>query len=480
MDDLEQAIANLNSEDIDVRWHAANRFVSERSPQAVDKLIELLRDSDSAVRAKAAQALGPQYDRKAFEPVSELLHDSDPEVRAAAAGALWRISLGDERIAPLLLPLLDDAEPEVRAAAAESVGYGGDPSVLGQLLYRLHDAVAEVRASAARALGNLGQEAAFPALYQAIKEDEDYSVRYSAISALGGVGRTSRRTRTYVTVGDEDWNAVDVLLDIVTDFDEMDTGLRGQAIDALREIGDPRAVAPLLTTACNLDSDEREEAIFALGYLGDTRAVPYLIAILSDEKYQLHTYAAGALADLGDPRALPELDRLAESGDERPTHYGDNIAAAARKAAAEIREKLTWQDFDCLVNYLKSDDHGVRYKAIKTLAAFPDPRVPDLALSVLNHEDLLVFIYSAKIVANAGEARALPLLTQAAEYWQAKDVSGAVEVAEAAAAHIRRKLNGEDVGPYVDFLDDEDEDDEDADDGWVGGDSPEPDPDLDW
>jgi hypothetical protein len=108
--------------------------------------------------------------------------------------------------------------------------------------------------------------------------------------------------------------------------------------------------------------------------------------------------------------------------------------------------------------------------------------VPDLALSVLNHEDPMVFIYAAKIVANAGEARALPLLTQAAEYWHAKKVVGAAEVAEAAAAHIRAKLNGEDVGRYVDFLDDDDDDDEDDDNmpliGWVGGDSPAPD--LDW
>lgn len=59
------------------------------------------------------------------------------------------------------------------------------------------------------------------------------------------------------------------------------------------------------------------------------------------------------------------------------------------------------------------------------------------------------------VMANAGEARALPLLAATAEYWAARDIKELPEILAEASDFIQRKLAGEDVGRFINPLDDE-------------------------
>ncbi len=187
MDNVEQALTDLDSDDIDVRWHAASYFVHESTPAAVEPLIARLDDPNAAVRAKAMQALANQYSDRArqFEPVALALHDTDSEVRAAAANALWRVGLNDPRTFLALKPVLHDPEPEVRAAAAEALGHHGDRRALRPLTYLLHDADSDVRQSACKGLGALGLKSAKHALFDVIENDPEPYVRYKVYRSVG-------------------------------------------------------------------------------------------------------------------------------------------------------------------------------------------------------------------------------------------------------------------------------------------------------
>jgi hypothetical protein len=114
-------------------------------------------------------------------------------------------------------------------------------------------------------------------------------VRREAAEALGELG---------------DPRAVEPLLARLADWDGM---VRVSAADALGRFGDRRAVEPLVARLADEDSDVRRRTAVALGELGDPRAVEPLLAHLGDEDAQVRLVVAGALAELGDPRAVEPL-----------------------------------------------------------------------------------------------------------------------------------------------------------------------------
>jgi len=85
-----------------------------------------------------------------------------------------------------------------------------------------------------------------------------------------------------------------------------------QAIDGLADLGDPRAVEPLLTALQKEEDYTRTRVVDALARLGDRRAVEPLMALLAvegDEKLDATTkpHTIDALAKLEDQRAVEPL-----------------------------------------------------------------------------------------------------------------------------------------------------------------------------
>ncbi|GAH55065.1 unnamed protein product [marine sediment metagenome] len=86
--------------------------------------------------------------------------------------------------------------------------------------------------------------------------------------------------------------------------------LQRKAVRLLGEIGDPKAVEPLIIVLLkNQTSDVRVAAAQALGQIGDTRAVEPLIAILEDlaEETYVRENAIEALGKIANNRALEAL-----------------------------------------------------------------------------------------------------------------------------------------------------------------------------
>jgi HEAT repeat protein len=178
---------------------------------------------------------------------------------------------------------LQDADSRTRQAAAKALGEIGDPRAAESLVAALRDHYQVVRRSAMRGLGVFWQLQDVSSL-----ADDDPNVRQAAARALGELG---------------DVRAVGPLIAALKDEDSR---THKAAAKALGEIGDP-AIERLIAALEDKDPPTREAAARALGELGDARAVDPLIAALENEDSGTRRAAAKALGEIGDPRAAVPL-----------------------------------------------------------------------------------------------------------------------------------------------------------------------------
>jgi HEAT repeat protein len=94
-----------------------------------------------------------------------------------------------------------------------------------------------------------------------------------------------------------------------------DPNIRLDAASALGQIGDSRAVKPLIAA---LDDQQGviEMAALALGEMGDPRAVDPLTEPLNHGNWEVRSSAAKALGKIGDERAVDPLTKLLDDRNE--------------------------------------------------------------------------------------------------------------------------------------------------------------------
>lgn len=204
---VEQAIANLQSEDLGLRFYAAwwlGRF-RVNDPVAVEALIAALNDEADRteaggypLRRNAARALGKLGDRRAVAPLIECLSCPDFYVREAAAQSLEM--LGDATANPTLMQLLRNEIPGTLPAPEQkdlAQPYDAILEALGTLQATeavpllqpfLEYPIPRVQYAAARALYQLTHDAAYgERLVQAL-QGNDLQLRRAALADLGAIG----------------------------------------------------------------------------------------------------------------------------------------------------------------------------------------------------------------------------------------------------------------------------------------------------
>jgi len=123
---------------------------------------------------------------------------------------------------------------------------------------------------------------------------------------------------------------------LVKALSDKDAETREDAVDALAESEDARAVSHLIKVMLDDgDEDVREAAAMALEDLGDQKAVASLIRALGDPYAGVRESAAEALGALGGEQVIRPLMGLLRDEDED-----------VREAAAEALKKLTGKDFE--------------------------------------------------------------------------------------------------------------------------------------
>jgi HEAT repeat protein len=187
----------LNDENRLIAIEAANMLGNVKDKRAVPSLLETLRSAtDPMVRHSVILALGSLEDARAIQPLADLLLGGD-SLRGYAAVSLGEI--GDQRSTPLLLEtLLSDQSLEVRELIVLGLGLLRDKHAVPNLT-RILGAVGDEAGSTRRlrwyavsAMRLIGDEAALPALIEAIDKAPELQIRMAAVDALEHVTSSSK------------------------------------------------------------------------------------------------------------------------------------------------------------------------------------------------------------------------------------------------------------------------------------------------
>lgn len=307
------ALKRLLWDDRRVATHAATLRALGRigGDDVLDPLVRALDHDHATVRDTAAQVLGELGDPRAVEPLIKVLRAGPGAQRASAVVALGRI--GDARAVEPLIAALGDERGDVRFYAAEALGKIGDARAVGPLIAALDDPGVIYGGSVAEAAA------------AALAEFESAAAR-AAVARWRDVweipGDTGQAATLIERLHNPAWEA------------------RHVAATMLGELGDVRAVEPLIVALDDLDPAVQQAAAEALGKLGDPRAVEHLVALLDAPQADLCRSALGALGALGDDRAVgavvdmlavteADLDFAAADALE---HIGGRAAQRALKA----------------------------------------------------------------------------------------------------------------------------------------------------
>lgn len=204
---VEQAIANLQHEDLSLRYYAAwwlGKY-RVREPAAVDGLIAALEDEADRtalggypLRRNAARALGKLGDQRAVSDLIRCLGCSDYYVREAAAQSLEM--LGNATAVPPLMQLLNGgvaAAQQVPGRPHLAQPYEAVLEALGSLQATiavpliqpfLEHPVARVQYAALRAMYQLTQDDVYGQRLVQTLEESDLKLRRTALLDLGAIG----------------------------------------------------------------------------------------------------------------------------------------------------------------------------------------------------------------------------------------------------------------------------------------------------
>jgi aminopeptidase N len=231
---------------------------------------QLLHDSDAMGRVLAAIELKSHTGDVAIKALTEAaLRDRFWGVRLEAVKALTAVRSDASRAA--LIEALKDKDSKIRREAIKGLGALKDPN-LADLFVKIinSDPSYFAIAEAAKALGQSGSPKAYDVLAEAMKlESWQGTIR---AGVLGGFAAL------------KDPRALEIALKYASPANS--TNLRAAAFQVLAEVGK-----------------------------GNDRALETLLSAIKEKSLSVRFNAVQALGQLGDPRAIPALEEMAKSSD---------------------------------------------------------------------------------------------------------------------------------------------------------------------
>ncbi|NVO00513.1 MAG: HEAT repeat domain-containing protein [Geobacteraceae bacterium] len=227
--------------------------ISALAGKSVEELLTFVADEELGYKDKASSLLLSSGIKDIYPTLERgLRDDNNANFRNGAMDTL--VAFGKKSL-PYLIKLLLDRDEEVRNFVCVILGDIGNREAVGHLIKALADSDPNVSHSAAEALGKIGDRSALFPLIELLKGE--FWVQYSAIAAIGAM---------------KDYRAVPHLLDLLDN--EM---LASVVIEALGQIGDPRALHPLGRILPHLDDCTAGTCIKAIMeiYLAVSEALSY-------------------------------------------------------------------------------------------------------------------------------------------------------------------------------------------------------------
>lgn len=267
---------------------------------------------------------------------------------------------------PLFVKLLEAVTPEIRYQCAV---------ILGQLA-RFNES-----------MGGYKAKQAIPGLIKLLK-DKEYGTRYQAVDALSEIGEKG------------DQNLIGEMLLLLNDSDSL---VRRGAISALSKLGDS-SLTPIFVSLLG-DSSVNQEAVKALIQVGDERALEPLTRLFNNRDYSyLEKDIVYALGQVGGKKSIPVLIGLLGREYTYNAKFGRDfepmtpyVGADAAQALAKIGKDAV----DYLVEALKSKDYLTRLYAVYALSLIKDNfTLGPLNKALTGEENPTVKIYIQKTIAD--------------------------------------------------------------------------------
>jgi HEAT repeat protein len=219
-----------------------------------------------------------------------------------------------------------------------------------------------------------------PALSKALEYEKDWKVRVSAAEALGQIG---------------DSRAVEPL---ITALKVKDADLHQAAAEALAVIGAP-AVDPLMTVLFGLDHQMKIAAVVILGKIKDPRAIQLLINILGKsykKDNQLSKAASQALINIGSPAIKHLVSALGTKGNWNLVESAEFTLVGMGKLSVKAL-------------IIALHDSEVSWYAAKALGKIGDDKAVEPLIAILNEDD--PFRTAIEALGDIGDLRAVePLM----------------------------------------------------------------------
>ena len=182
------------------------------------------------------------------------------------------------------------SDQEIRRNAVAALGRMRDPIAYRALLNALRDDYRPVRIEAIQALGALGEPSCVNSLQWTLN-DPDPTVRIQAIWALRQIG------------------GPDIVKPLILSMADKEKEVRIKAVEAVISIGEA-ALAELRKAISGRNQLVRQNVINVLGRTKQQKMVPEIIRALDDPAATVRENAVWALGNIGDPRAVPNLEKM--------------------------------------------------------------------------------------------------------------------------------------------------------------------------
>ena len=167
------------------RQWAARALVRMKHPEALQIVLELLKQSTQAERANLLPALRDSESPQALEVLLGFVTDADAKVRKGAIEGLS--GKKDQHAVDALVVALRDTDRDVRGAAAGGLITAADPRTFDPLVQALKDNYDRVRNLSSQALGAIKDRRAIEPLIDIVTNDKVELVRFQAGRALGKI-----------------------------------------------------------------------------------------------------------------------------------------------------------------------------------------------------------------------------------------------------------------------------------------------------
>ncbi|MBI4614510.1 MAG: HEAT repeat domain-containing protein [Planctomycetes bacterium] len=398
-----EELAAMVADERDDHRAAAAAALGEVEGSARTLVHVLTSDPSIDVRVAAATALGQGGGSESVPALVRALED--PLLRFYALGALGRIA-SKEAVGPLLSLLSRETNSLLRRLAIQALAAAGDSKVVDQILPHLQEPT--LAPAVVDALCRLGGEAAEQTLVELV--DPCHPLCLEAVKGLGKIG-TERSVESLVgllgTVPDFlarfvaralariGKPAVEPLVDALAD-----EGKRYWAIVALGEIGDPRAVLPLME-----HYDYSVEVAAAIEKIGPESGEP-LLSLLPDRQAEIRDFFV-RFGDITIPAVMSVLDRpeCGPFAEEVLVRFAGASAQPLVSHAAQAKDETVLarilrilgrigvrEGFPLLLKHLASGSRVLRSAVVEGLSATLNPLLVDALLEQLDGDDPAIAI----------------------------------------------------------------------------------------